>query len=150
MSQEQMASLAQIVQGIKNNPSSETSQQMLRILKQNPQIMAAIIKRRQQREMSAADGGASGGSIQFGNSCQQQQQEVMTQQPIMVNAPPPKTLAEIMQKIKDTPVDENSQRMLHILKQNPPQREINDPAGEADDGALQDLQQMMEDMMMNK
>ncbi|XP_034118803.1 uncharacterized protein LOC117577914 [Drosophila albomicans] len=146
MSQEQMASLAQIVQGIKNNPSSETSQQMLRILKQNPQIMAAIIKRRQQREMSAANGG----SIQFGNSCQQQQQEVMTQQPIMVNAPPAKTLAEIMQKIKDTPVDENSQRMLHILKQNPPQREINAPAGEADDGALQDLQQMMEDMMMNK
>ncbi|KAH8403515.1 hypothetical protein KR215_005926 [Drosophila sulfurigaster] len=149
MSQEQMATLAQIVQRIKNNPSSEDSQQMLRILKQNPQIMAAIIKRRQQIEMSAADGGASGGSIQSGNSSQQQQ-EVMTQQPIMVNAPPAKTLAEIMQKMKETPVDENSHRMLHILKQNPPQREINDPAGEADDGALQELKQMMEDMMMNK
>lgn len=46
--------LSQIVQKIKNNPSSEGHHQILQMLKSNPQIMAAIIKQRQQSQNSGA------------------------------------------------------------------------------------------------
>lgn len=79
--------LAQIMQKIKNNPTNESNQHILSILKQNPQIMAAIIKQRQQSQINAAAGGAGGpgGALQAGNGPQtpqqqQQQQQVMQQQ----------------------------------------------------------------------
>ncbi|XP_030564506.1 CREB-binding protein isoform X1 [Drosophila novamexicana] len=79
--------LAQIMQKIKNNPTNESNQHILSILKQNPQIMAAIIKQRQQSQINAAAGGAggAGGALQAGNGPQtpqqqQQQQQVMQQQ----------------------------------------------------------------------
>lgn len=44
----QKQAVQQLVQTLKNNPGPEQQQQLLQILKANPQLMAAFIKQRQQ------------------------------------------------------------------------------------------------------
>ncbi|XP_073831601.1 uncharacterized protein isoform X2 [Musca autumnalis] len=69
----------------KENPTNENHLQMLQLLKQNPQIMAAIIKQRQQSQNNATaggqqGGGAAGADVGAADCPQQQLQEEQFQQ----------------------------------------------------------------------
>jgi E1A/CREB-binding protein len=44
----QKQAVQQLIHALKNNPGPEQQQQLLQILKANPQLMAAFIKQRQQ------------------------------------------------------------------------------------------------------
>jgi len=48
----QKQAVQQLMQTLKNNPGPEQQQQLLTILKANPQLMAAFIKQRQQNNVS--------------------------------------------------------------------------------------------------
>jgi E1A/CREB-binding protein len=89
--QQPKQALQQLMQTLKNPQSGpEHQQQILQILKSNPQLMAAFIKQRQQNQ-NAAGGGVpqqQGGHLQHMIGHQpQQQQQVVVQGP-QVQAPP--------------------------------------------------------------
>ncbi|KAL3266918.1 hypothetical protein HHI36_011068 [Cryptolaemus montrouzieri] len=71
----QKQALQQLMLTLRSPHSTEQQQQILQILKSNPQLMAAFIKQRQQTQLQQQSGGAVSG-----NPPQQQLQHILSQQ----------------------------------------------------------------------